>query len=108
MLHLCDFGVLASNQAHSQRLLHEVIGNDLSELVRELDSTGRAPGGAIACPADFGNRDLLRFRYSDEVRLDVVVEFSGCRFATNGASTWLTNPKILRNLNRLAHGHHIN
>ncbi len=45
------------------------------------------PGALYNCPADFGERIVLRFGYANGATLTVLVPTAGCLFASNGDRT---------------------
>ncbi len=66
-------------------------GATIAVLIRRLNSLRRVARGAYPCPTDDGNEILLVFGYANRHPQRVIVELSGCRFATNGRSSrWTT------------------
>jgi hypothetical protein len=72
----------------------------IARLIRALNRL-RTPHGTYYCLMDDGSEILLLFGYADGGPARVVVELSGCRFATNGRSSRWTTPRLDRRLRAL-------
>lgn len=61
---------------------------DAAALAADLNQGKPWPTGvAFSCPADFEIDDLVIFEYDNGVRVDVLVDLTGCSTAANGSRT---------------------
>ena len=106
LLRLCHYaGPLTERRPRLVRARLVRNGATIAALIRRLDSLRRVTGGPYPCPTDDGNEILLVFGYSGRQPQRVIVELSGCRFATNGRdSRWTTASFRSKLLALVSHG----
>ena len=104
---LCRYTGLTRPDPQGLRRWHAVGGpRHVRRLAHRLNQLPPFSSGPIACPADFGETLLARFRYPHAPDDYVKVGLSGCRLATNGPRTRLTSghggAALVRALERLS------
>lgn len=104
---LCRYTGLTQPNPEGLRRSRAVDGRrHVRRLAHRFNQLPPFSSGPIACPADFGETLLARFRYPHARDDYVRVDLAGCRLATNGPRTRLTTGRrgglLVRALERLS------
>jgi hypothetical protein len=74
----------------------------VQRLQRVINASRAIPKGLHSCPADFGSRIVVRFRYPTSPTQLVSVDETGCRTVRSSTGVGMARPGLIAELKRLS------